>query len=283
MFRILTPPFANPNSILRSRLYEDIHPANHVGRQGVYDAPACERDFRFSSVEVEPAGVVLHAIDAGDDASAEDGSELERAMAGNNVEDRSHLERPAEGSFASRGLQGEVQIDVVGFEVVKMLLKLRLSLHAPERTWADDDLELIDRHVCYYRGSWENNSFGRHMPHLSATPLSPGEKDVVRRLLGGHLRGEDLSIIVPYFAGFCKLCAREESNPAPDREFSKRKKTPVLGRLLICKSKMVRERDTFWSPFLESVLKVDARLTQLGFIYFDGEVSIVQTSEPTDD
>src|ERR1700683_5186860 len=36
--------------------------------------------------------------------------------------------------------------------------------------------------------------------------------------------------------------AREESNPALDRKKLKHKKPPNLGRLLICKSKMVRER-----------------------------------------
>jgi hypothetical protein len=40
--------------------------------------------------------------------------------------------------------------------------------------------------------------------------------------------------------------------------------------------KMVRERDTFWNPFLESVLKVDAKLTKLGFIHLAGEVAIIE-------
>jgi hypothetical protein len=61
--------------------------------------------------------------------------------------------------------------------------------------------------------------------------------------------------------------------------FKKHKKTPDLGRLLFCKSKMVHERVEFWNPFLESVLKVDAKLTKLGYIYLDGEDSIVVVDE----
>ncbi len=38
------------------------------------------------------------------------------------------------------------------------------------------------------------------------------------------------------------LRAKEESNPVPDRKLNKCKKTPESGRLLICKTKMVRER-----------------------------------------
>jgi hypothetical protein len=39
---------------------------------------------------------------------------------------------------------------------------------------------------------------------------------------------------------------------------------------------LARERDTFWNPFLESVFKVDAKLTKLGYIYLDGEVTIIE-------
>jgi hypothetical protein len=39
---------------------------------------------------------------------------------------------------------------------------------------------------------------------------------------------------------------------------------------------LVRERDTFWNPLMESVLKVGTKLTCLGFIYLDGEVVIIE-------
>ena len=42
---------------------------------------------------------------------------------------------------------------------------------------------------------------------------------------------------------------------------------------------LVRKRDTFWNLFLESVLKVDAKLTKLGYICLDGEVAIIEPEE----
>jgi len=48
-----------------------------------------------------------------------------------------------------------------------------------------------------------------------------------------------------------------------------KKTRPKLGFTL------VRERDTFWNPFLKSVLNIDAKLVKLGFIYLDGQVAII--------
>jgi hypothetical protein len=65
----------------------------------------------------------------------------------------------------------------------------------------------------------------------------------------------------------------------PDRKFRKHKKTPVLGRLLICNSKLVRHRTTFWNHFFDSLLTLDAKLTKLGLVYRNGQVTVCGLEE----
>jgi hypothetical protein len=63
------------------------------------------------------------------------------------------------------------------------------------------------------------------------------------------------------------------------RSTEKNKKAPNFGSLLICISKMVRHRVSFWNPFEDSLLRVDAKLTKLGFRYCKGEVIVCELDE----
>jgi hypothetical protein len=62
----------------------------------------------------------------------------------------------------------------------------------------------------------------------------------------------------------------------PDRKFRKHKKTPVLGRLLICNSKLVRERVFRWNPLCNNLMRLGKLLTELGLLYTNGNVAHLQ-------
>jgi hypothetical protein len=51
------------------------------------------------------------------------------------------------------------------------------------------------------------------------------------------------------------------------------KKASKFGSLFIWKSKMVRERNTFWHHVTVSLLIINAKLTKLGFKYYDGIIT----------
>jgi|GEM_PF-1592420 len=156
------------------------HPTDHKDRQGAC-LVAAGFDALDALVEVEVPGAGLHVIDTRHNPAAEDRGEVERtALDGEN---RYHLERTAEGVGARCGLQGEDEVHVGLGVGVKPLL----NRHAPDGTGAVNDVEAVDRYVG--NEGRKVNSSGGHTSHLSATPFSPGEKDVVRRLLDSHPKG----------------------------------------------------------------------------------------------
>jgi hypothetical protein len=65
----------------------------------------------------------------------------------------------------------------------------------------------------------------------------------------------------------------------PDMNYQKHKETPELGRLLVCKSKMVRECDVRWNSVEASLILFYPKMLDLGFTFSGNNVVCLNREE----